>query len=125
MNPDDWQGLIPEMGLRPVQFDALARIWAAYEDGAEVVLLEAPTGVGKSIIQLKKELARKQKASRGSRREPGTRDMIPAQIVRALGTAARLTGQAGRQAHLAAPGLTTRRPLPPRCRWARVATTTR
>ena len=93
MNPDDWQGLIPEMGLRPVQFDALARIWAAYEDGAEVVLLEAPTGVGKSIIQLKKELARKQKASRGSRREPGTRDMIPAQIVRALGTAARLTGQ--------------------------------
>lgn len=52
MTPDDWQGLIPEMGLRPVQFDALARIWAAYEDGAEVVLLEAPTGVGKSIIQL-------------------------------------------------------------------------
>jgi Rad3-related DNA helicase len=49
----DWDALVPEVTLRPQQYEALSLIWRAfYADEARVVILEAPTGVGKSIIQL-------------------------------------------------------------------------
>jgi Rad3-related DNA helicase len=48
----DWEQYVPEVGLRPQQVDALDQIWAAFGDGNETVMLEAPTGVGKSIVQL-------------------------------------------------------------------------
>lgn len=49
----DWAHYVPEVTLRPQQLDALDRIYTAFfEDDKEVVILEAPTGVGKSIIQL-------------------------------------------------------------------------
>ncbi len=48
-----WAELVPEFTLRPQQTDALHRIHKAmFVEGAEVVVLEAPTGVGKSIIEL-------------------------------------------------------------------------
>lgn len=53
IQPPDWAELVPEVTLRPQQIDALDQIWRAfYVDQKRVVLLEAPTGVGKSIIQL-------------------------------------------------------------------------
>lgn len=51
--PPDWKDLVPEFKLRHQQLDALARIHKAmFIDDVDVVLLEAPTGVGKSIIEL-------------------------------------------------------------------------
>lgn len=35
---------------RPHQIDAIQQIMAAYDDGADVVILDAPTGTGKTII---------------------------------------------------------------------------
>jgi ATP-dependent DNA helicase DinG len=52
MNRADWQALVPEVELRPQQFDALAAVWGHFESSVDAVFLEAPTGVGKSIIQL-------------------------------------------------------------------------
>lgn len=52
VNPT-WSELVPEFDLRYQQTDALDRIHhAMFIDEADVVLLEAPTGVGKSIIEL-------------------------------------------------------------------------
>ena len=51
MTPD-WQTLVPEVALRPVQIRALDAIDAGFESGSRVVLLQAPTGVGKSLIEL-------------------------------------------------------------------------
>lgn len=48
----DWRAIIPEYTLRPQQIAALEAIERAFDDGASVVVLEAPTGVGKSIIEL-------------------------------------------------------------------------
>lgn len=48
----NWNDYLPETGLRPAQTEALDGVWEAFERGAEVVMLEAPTGVGKSIIEL-------------------------------------------------------------------------
>jgi Rad3-related DNA helicase len=49
----DWQSYIPEVSLRPQQFDALSQIWdVLYVQDRRVCILEAPTGVGKSLIQL-------------------------------------------------------------------------
>lgn len=47
-----WDQYVPEEKLRPQQVSALDRVWGAYEEGADVVLLQAPTGVGKSLIQV-------------------------------------------------------------------------
>lgn len=58
-----WEEYVPEVGLRPQQVEALDRVWGAFESGCRVVLLEAPTGVGKSIIQL--ALARRRHRERG------------------------------------------------------------
>ncbi len=53
MNMPDWTEYAPEVTLRPQQIDSLNRIWKAmYGDGKRTVILEAPTGIGKSIIQL-------------------------------------------------------------------------
>lgn len=51
MTRDDWQEMVPEVSLRPQQFDALAQIWDKFHT-TEVVMLQAPTGVGKSIIEI-------------------------------------------------------------------------
>ena len=52
-NPPNWSALVPEFKLRHQQLDALVRIHKAmFVDDVDVVLLEAPTGVGKSIIEL-------------------------------------------------------------------------
>lgn len=49
----NWNELVPEFVLRHQQTDALNRIHQAmFVDDMDVVLLEAPTGVGKSIIEL-------------------------------------------------------------------------
>jgi ATP-dependent DNA helicase DinG len=48
----DWSVMVPEVTLRPQQIEALERTWDALQSGAEVVFIEAPTGVGKSIIIL-------------------------------------------------------------------------
>lgn len=49
----DWHALCPEYSLRPQQLDALRRLYTAlYVDDNDVAVLEAPTGVGKSIIEL-------------------------------------------------------------------------
>lgn len=49
----DWQGLVPEVTLRPVQHETLDRIWNdLYVEDNDVVFFEAPTGVGKSIVML-------------------------------------------------------------------------
>lgn len=47
-----WQKYAPENELRPQQIDALNRVWAAFSEGNDTVLLQAPTGVGKSLIQV-------------------------------------------------------------------------
>ena len=53
MSEPDWAQYVPEVTLRDAQVDALGRIYRSmYEDGKRVVILEAPTGIGKSIIQL-------------------------------------------------------------------------
>ncbi len=46
MKLPDWA----ESGLRPHQTDAVADIVSAYRDGAEAVVLDAPTGSGKTLI---------------------------------------------------------------------------
>lgn len=49
----NWDDLVPEVTLRPQQRDALDQLFDAFfVREKQVVLLEAPTGVGKSIIQL-------------------------------------------------------------------------
>lgn len=48
----DWQSFIPELALREQQIRALDQTWEAFETGTDVVALQAPTGVGKSVIQL-------------------------------------------------------------------------
>lgn len=49
-----WDELVPEVTLRPQQRDALHRIFQVFwgPDSKNIVFLQAPTGVGKSIIQL-------------------------------------------------------------------------
>jgi Rad3-related DNA helicase len=44
--------------FRPVQIDAVERVMDAWESGAKVVFLDAPTGIGKTVIA---ELARRQR----------------------------------------------------------------
>jgi Rad3-related DNA helicase len=52
-NEPNWHELVPEVVLRHQQEEALHRLWTAlFVDGKRVALLEAPTGVGKSVIQL-------------------------------------------------------------------------
>lgn len=52
MKPD-WSALAPEFTLRPQQIAALDSIYEAmYVNDCDVVTLEAPTGVGKSLIEL-------------------------------------------------------------------------
>lgn len=60
-----WSDYVPEFGLRPQQSDALDQVWSAYERGVETVMLEAPTGVGKSIVQI--AICRRMLAERGVR----------------------------------------------------------
>jgi ATP-dependent DNA helicase DinG len=53
MTEPEWGDYVPEVTLRDQQIDALGKIWhSLYECDKQVVILEAPTGIGKSIIQL-------------------------------------------------------------------------
>ncbi len=50
----DWQSLVPEVTLRPQQNEALPMLWEALygSEAVDFATLEAPTGVGKSVILL-------------------------------------------------------------------------
>lgn len=53
MNEPDWEKLVPEVTLRPQQREGLHRVWTElYENDKDICVLEAPTGTGKSIIEL-------------------------------------------------------------------------
>lgn len=47
-----WDDLVPEVTLRPAQREALDGIARVFDDGRRVCMLQAPTGVGKSVVLL-------------------------------------------------------------------------